>query len=123
MEQMKNLVDNNNYMKETERLLRGLGVNSYYKGFWQTAYAVQLAIENPESMTYICKGLYIDVAVHFHTSVCCIERNIRTVKQVIWSYGDRELIQEVFGDKAKGNIPNNSRFIDFLARYIEKKNS
>lgn len=53
------------YERETCNLLRRLGVNNSYKGFRYTAYGVGRAIHDPELLTYISKGLYVDIASRF----------------------------------------------------------
>ena len=118
MKQNKYYVDNRNSSKEIQKLLRNLGLNSSYKGFWQTVYAVNLAVEDPETLSCVCKGLYVDVASHFHTSIYCVERNIRTVKQIIWTFGNEDVIRQVFHCLPQNTAPSNTLFIDQLANYI-----
>ena len=104
------------YEKETELLLRKLGVKGCYAGYSQIVFGVKLVIENPLSLTHICKGLYVDIAIHFHTTPCCIERNIRTVRNLIWKKADRNLLKDIFGDTDE--IPGNAEFMDDLAFYV-----
>lgn len=105
-----------NYEREAQRLLRSLGVNGSYKGFQFAAYGIEKVIENPELVTEVCKGLYVEVASHFQVSLGSAERNIRTLRNVIWKYGDRELLQKIFGNVEE--IPGNAVFIDVLAAYL-----
>ncbi len=107
--------------QETGRLLRRLGVNSSYKGFWYTVFAVALALVNPMELTFVCKGLYLDIAVRFHTNPNCVERNIRTIKQIIWSYGDRQLLDDIFGSAPASKPLHNAAFIDLLSQYVKKQ--
>ncbi len=103
--------------REVEKLLRLLGVNGSYKGFAFVMYSIERVILEPELLTYVYKGLYGMVASHFGVSAESAERNIRTVKEVIWEYGDRELLYKIFGDKSK-EVPGNAVFIDALAAYL-----
>lgn len=105
------------YEKETQKLLRQLGVNGSYLGFRYVAYGVACNLENPELIIYICKGLYIEIAKHFHVNIDNVERNIRTVVKVIWNEGDRELLNEVFGMELTKK-PKNAVFIDALSQYV-----
>lgn len=57
------------YSKSAEKLLRLLGGNRSYKGFDLTTYAIGKVIENPDSLNYICKSLYVDTAAQFHTTL------------------------------------------------------
>ena len=74
---------------KAEKLLRELGVNGSYVGFQYTAYGIIRTMEEPEMIVYVCKGLYVEIAAHFHTTRESAERNIRTVKNVIWKHGDK----------------------------------
>ena len=86
--------------KETQKLLRRLGANGSYKGFWFVSYGIVRVMDESELLTHVCKGLYVEVAVHFHVNVGCAERNIRTIKNLIWKNGDHELLNEIFGRQA-----------------------
>ena len=85
------------YERETCNLLRRLGVNNSYVGFRYTVYGVIRAIANPELLIYISKGLYVEISAEYHTSIGCVERNIRTIISTIWLHGDRTLLNQVFG--------------------------
>lgn len=101
------------------RTLRMLGLNQSYKGFHYLIYAIDLVLENPDMLTYICKGLYFEIAVYYKTSIYCAERNIRTAKEVMWHNSNTDLLKNIFGNQYGLKIPNNSVFIDRLAYYIE----
>ena len=62
------------------------------------------------------------MALENNTTVKCVERDIRTVIEVIWKYGDRELLNIVAGRELKEK-PNNREFIDMLARFVEEEES
>lgn len=107
------------YERETSDLLRRLGANNSYVGFRYTIYGVIRTIHDPGLLVYISKGLYVEIASRYKTSVGCVERNIRTIIQTIWVHGDRELLNEVFDFELKQK-PRNGAFIDALANYIVK---
>lgn len=105
------------YKKEIQKLLRDIGSNNTYLGYYYTTYAVQLVIEDETKLILISKWLYPDVAIKFHTSVSCVERNIRTIIQTIWEHGNIELMEAIAG-KQLLEKPTNSEFISILAFYI-----
>ena len=70
------MVDN---MGQIQVLLRQLGVTENYRGFSQTARAVELCREEPERLELVTKWVYPAVAVQYGTSWCAVGRNIRTV--------------------------------------------
>ncbi len=105
--------------KTIEITLRALGVNNSYKGFHFLIYGLRLAMTDPAILTYVCKGLYIEIAIRYHTTTTCVERNIRTVKEIIWTRGNSRLLTKIFGDLYGDSLPSNSVFIDMLAYYIK----
>lgn len=104
--------------REAANLFRRLGVNNSYVGFRYTAYGVARAALEPDLIVYISKGLYVEIAAHYQTSVECVERNIQTVVRVVWEHGDRALLSEMFG-RDLVNKPRNGAFIDALAQYLK----
>ncbi len=65
-------------------LLYQLGVTANYTGFFHTAYAVSLCAEQPDRLLLVTKWLYPEVAKQYHTNWKAVERNIRTVSDIIW---------------------------------------
>ena len=60
-------------------LLCQLGITANYNGFFHAAYAVSLAIQNPNRLRLVTKRLYPEVAKRYVTNWKSVERNIRTV--------------------------------------------
>lgn len=106
--------------KKVEGLIRRLGANGSYIGFDFTVAAVTKTIEDRSLLLYITKGVYLEVAVENRTSIKCVERDIRTVIEVIWKFGDRGLLNQIAGRKLSDR-PNNREFIDMLARFIAEE--
>ena len=107
-----------NVLYITKQTLRLLGINHSYKGYAYLILAIQLVIKNPDILTNICKGLYIDIASQYNTSVSCVERNIRTIKNHLWKCGDQEVLRKIFGDLYCCKAPTNAAFIDALSYYV-----
>ena len=74
-------------------------------------------IQKPELLTHVHKELYEMIALHFGVSPESAERNIRTVKEISWEYGDKELLREIFGSRC-AQPPGNAAFLDGLAAYL-----
>lgn len=70
--------------RATCNLLCQLGIYPNYKGFFYTAYAVSLCIEQPDRLLLVTKWLYLDVAKKYGTNCKAVERNIRTVSAIAW---------------------------------------
>ena len=111
-----------NYERETDQLLRQLGVNNSYVGFPYAVYGTLLDIQKPELITYISKGLYVEIASKFHTTPGCVERDIRTIVHRIWTRGNRNLLNLIFGYELTQK-PRNGEFIDAVAHYISDQNN
>lgn len=98
------------------KLLRRLGANGGYLGFYYTASAIKIVMQSEESI-YQCKWLYNEVAKLYDTTPFCVERNIRTLVDTIWSYGNRALLKEII-PYPPGVKPKNAQFIDGLVTYL-----
>ena len=85
-------------------------------------HGISLSLDNPDLLTYIYKGLYVDVAKDFRTTVSCVERDLRTIKSIMWKHGDQELLQKIFGDAPLEEKPiSNAEFIDKLVAFIKEE--
>jgi len=98
------------------KLLRILGDNGGYLGFYYTATAIEIVMDSGKTI-YQCKWLYNEVAERYHTTPFCVERNIRTMVDMIWNYGNRQFLKELvpYPFNAK---PKNAQFIDGLVAYM-----
>ena len=103
--------------REIENLLLRLGANRSYTGFYYVISAVQLSIEDGDKLQLISKWLYPEVAKKYHTSVQCVERNIRTLVALIWNKGDRSLLEHIAYTPLRKK-PNNAAFISILVSYL-----
>lgn len=116
------LVENDNKIgtrNVIETTLRVMGLNKSYKGFNCLICAIILVMENPDILTYICKGLYVEIAIQCGTTVASVERNIRTAKEVIWRNCNENILRSIFKDQYNSKIPNNANFIDMLTDFIK----
>ena len=82
------------HLKATYDLLYSLGVSANYKGFFHTAYAVSLCMEQQDRLLLVTKWLYPDVAKKYGTNWKAVERNIRTVSTIAWKR-NRTLLESI----------------------------
>jgi len=94
-------------------LLRRLGVNATYKGFFLTAAAVWLCTTKQSSLLLVTKDLYPKVAQMYGTNWRAVERNIRTVSALAWEKNPA-LLQRLAGT-ALAQRPNASYFLAILS--------
>lgn len=103
-------------MNEIEKricwLLRELGVNETYKGFYYTVSAVELCLMQPERLLLVTKLVYPDVAKLFHTNWRAVERDIRTISAAIWRRNKDHL--EILAHTALTQRPHNAKLLAIL---------
>lgn len=102
-----------------ETLLWRLGANYSYTGFTYILSAIELIQEDRQVLQYITKGVYLPVAMQYKTTDKCVERDIRTVVEAIWKYGNHGLLEKIAGRKL-ADRPNNRNFLEILARYVQE---
>lgn len=101
---------------EVYDLLYCLGITVKYKGFFYTAYAVQLAIQQPERLLHVTKWLYPDIAKRYGTSYQAVERSIRTVIHVAWNLHP-ELLEE-FACHRLSVRPTATKFLSIVTWHL-----
>ena len=94
-------------------LLYHLGVTANYTGFFQTAFAVQLCMEQPERLLLVTKWVYPDVARHYKTNWKAVERNIRTVNGIVWEQS-RPFLEKLASRKLLSK-PSNAQLLAILS--------
>lgn len=95
-------------------LLYRLGVTGNYTGFFQTAYAVALCQEQPDRLLLVTKWLYPEVAKQYKTNWKAVERNIRTVGDIIWQE-NRPMLEELAHRKLEKK-PRNAQLLAILSQ-------
>lgn len=97
-------------------LLHRLGATANYSGVAQTAFAAALCVQRQGRLLRITKDLYPDVAAHFNTNWKAVERNIRSVRTVVWSKNPGLLGQ--VAQRHLSDIPTNAQFLAILSAYL-----
>lgn len=103
---------------EIHELLYRLGVTENYKGFSQMACATRLCAEEQERLTLVTKRLYPEVAKRYHTSWQTIERNLRTVGNVIWKRNGPLL--ETLARRPLDEKPRNTELLAILSHSLAR---
>ena len=93
-----------------------LGITAKYRGFFYVAYAVELAVKQPDRLLMVTKWLYPEVARKYDTNWCCVERNIRTVAILAWE-NNRDYLEKL-AQVPLTKKPTPSEFIGILVAYI-----
>lgn len=98
-------------------LLYRLGVTANYTGFFHTAYAVSLCVEQPDKLLLVTKWLYPEVAKRYRTNWKAVERNIRTVSGIIWRAN--RLLLEQLSHRPLEQKPRNAQLLAILAASLD----
>lgn len=65
-------------------LLYSIGLSASYSGFFHTAFAVYLTLQNPLCVLLPEKYLYPKIAEQYHTSIQRVKRSIRICAVASW---------------------------------------
>lgn len=71
--------------KRIEEVFHDVGVPRHYRGYPYLAYAVLLATENPSRLQNVCEDIYWPTAMRFQTKPQNVHKNIRTIRDAMWS--------------------------------------
>lgn len=72
-----------------------LGVCSHLKGYPYLLDTMEFALKSPKTIDHFPKLIFPDVARKHHTTVCCIERDLRTIVRYCWNSPNRRILQEI----------------------------
>ena len=103
-------------MAKTEEIhvvISQLGIGYNYKGTVMLERAVMRALEDPYSLQLVTKWIYPQVARELDTTPARVERNIRTVTDVLWREDP-----DVFRETLRHNFrrkPTNAAFLSAAA--------
>ena len=104
--------------KKVYGLIRRLGANSKYKGYFFVAEAVKISMGYQYKPLRITKDIYPCLARKYRSTPTNIEHDIRTMVNVCWE-GNKKLLDEIAGYPLEYK-PTNSEFIDMLAYYLRE---
>lgn len=105
-------------MEEIQCLVRSLGIGATYRGYRYLVYAVMLCLEDEDYLLGISKLLYPRIAEEYQTSVSSVERDLRTVINVCWERGNKELLKQI-SLYPLFSKPTTGEFLDILSGYLK----
>ncbi len=105
--------------RNIEHLVRSLGIGATYRGYHYLNYGIKLCLENENYLLFVSRSLYPQIAERFDTSCGSVERSLRTVINVCWEQGNRQLLQEI-ALHPLSNRPTSSEFLDILTAHLRR---
>lgn len=82
-------------MKAVNELPLSLGIHATHLGYYYLTSALELLIEDERRLLHITKEVYPAVARKHHTTVACVDKNMRTLIDHIWSSDSKILLQKI----------------------------
>lgn len=103
--------------------LLDIGVPDHIKGSRHLVCALALAVQEPELMDNVVKGLYARVAEIVDATPSKVERNIRLAIELAWERGDLDVLGRWFGNtvSARKGRPTNGEFIARVANVLRQE--
>ena len=105
-----------------QRVLYSVGVFRHYCGFAYLEEAVSLAAEDTNRLLSIQKEIYYPVAKKYHTNVHNVEKDIRTVRDILIRNGGEKILEELTGYTLwKDKKPYPKELIGIFAECLQKE--
>ena len=98
-----------------EKLLYDLRISRTYTGYKFVVYGLQAMMKDITLINHVYKGLYVVVGCKFGVSDKVVERDIRTIKKVVWR---NNMMPEIFNGYE--TPPSNGEFMDLLLHEVER---
>ena len=110
------MTENNLY-----RLLKSVGVMPHYLGYEYFAEAVFLAMEDSSRLRRIQTQIYLPIARKHGVTVGSVERNIRTIRDIMLRHSGRRLFEELMGCSVwNQSCPYPKELIAVFADYLNR---
>ena len=100
-------------------LLRPLGITERYFGVRQLIQAVEMVMENPDTIHALQKEVYDVIALQYSVSWGAIERNLRIISQRAWDT-DPVYIEKLAG-YPMSKRPTASQLIEIILHNVQRE--
>ena len=100
-------------------LLRPLGITERYFGVRQLIQAVEMVMENPDTIHALQKEVYDVIAAQYSVSWGAVERNLRLISQKVWDT-DSGYIEKLAG-YPMSKRPSASQLIEIILHCVQRE--
>lgn len=108
--------------EEFQSTMYSMGVLRHYCGYNYFQDAVFLVVEAPERLQSIQKEIYLPIAIKYHTNVANVEKNIRTIRDIMMKNGGKEILVELSGCQFwRDKKPYPKELIEIFAEHFLRK--
>ncbi len=111
--------------KVLTELLHNLGIPSHVRGYQYIKEGVQIVFKESNTISYITKDVYPEIAKKFDTTPTRVERAIRHAIEISWNRGDLNLMESIFGNSININRdkPTNAEYLTTIADKLKVDNN
>ena len=99
-------------------LLRPLGITERYFGVRQLIQAVEMVMENPDTIHALQKEVFSEIAAQYSVSWGAIERNLRLISQRAWDT-DSGYVEKLAGYHMSKR-PTASQLIEIILHSVQR---
>ena len=94
-----------------------IGIPPHIKGYNYLREGIKMAVNDPQVINNVTKGLYPVIGEKFSTTASKVERAIRHAIEVAWNRGRIDAVNAIFGARVYigSEKPTNSEFIALVA--------
>lgn len=94
-----------------------IGIPPHIKGYAYLREGIKMAVNDPQVINNVTKGLYPVIGEKYQTSASKVERAIRHAIEVAWNRGRVDAVNAIFGARVYIGTekPTNSEFIALVA--------
>ena len=100
-------------------LLRPLGITERYFGVRQLIQAVEMVMENPDTIHALQKEVFSEIAAQYSVSWGAIERNLRIISQRAWDADS--LYMERLAGYPMSKRPTASQLIEIILHSVQRE--
>lgn len=97
-------------------LLDRLGMSSKYKGYRMLLLALEIALRDEDNLTNIFQRIYTPVAERCGVTPVMVDKNLRSIIDIFWRSGNRELYRQFCGFQ-QTLCPTNAEFLEAVVAY------
>ncbi len=105
-------------MKEIYKLMRSAGISRSYRGYQYFAAAVKMISEDETKLSNIRKEVYLPIAIRYKENIQNVERDIRTIRDVIVRDNKPFLKELAPGEPYNIKAPYPREIIEAFAEYV-----
>lgn len=100
-------------------LLRPLGITERYFGVRQLIQAVEMVMENPDTIHALQKEVFSEIAAQYSVSWGAVERNLRLISQRAWDTDS--LYMEHLAGYPMSKRPTASQLIEIILHSVQRE--